>query len=81
MDRPWRDLADSQHEFLLRGKAKGFQGILRHLTSLEEKKYKQYIRVFLRQYQSAMTCTSCHGARLQPEALNVRIGGPHVPHA
>ena len=78
MDRPWRDLADSQHEFLLRGKAKGFQGILRHLTSLEEKKYKQYIRVFLRQYQSAMTCTSCHGARLQPEALNVRIGGRHI---
>ncbi len=75
LDRPWHDLADSQREFLLRGKAKGFVGIIRHLDSLEEKKYKQYIRVFLRQYQSAMTCTACHGARLQPEALNVRIGG------
>ncbi len=78
MDRPWRDLADSQREFLLRGKAKGFQGIVRHLTALEEKKYKQYIRVFLRQYQSAMTCTACRGAKLQPEALNVRIGGKHI---
>jgi excinuclease ABC subunit A len=78
MDRPWRDLADSQREFLLRGKAKGFQGIVRHLTSLEEKKYKQYIRVFLRQYQSAMTCHACHGAKLQPEALNVRVGGKHI---
>ncbi len=78
MDRAWRDLAERQREFLLRGKAKGFQGIFRHLTSLEEKKYKQYIRVFLRQYQSAMTCRACHGARLQPEALNVRVGGRHI---
>ncbi|MHB8837802.1 MAG: excinuclease ABC subunit UvrA, partial [Gemmatimonadaceae bacterium] len=78
LDRPWRDLADSQRQFLLHGKAKGFQGIVRHLTSLEEKKYKQYIRVFLRQYQSAMTCRSCHGTRLQPEALNVRVGGRHI---
>ncbi len=78
MDRPWRDLADSQREYLLRGKAKGFQGILRHLSGLEEKKYKQYIRVFLRQYQSAMTCTACLGAKLQPEALNVRVGGRHI---
>jgi excinuclease ABC subunit A len=78
MDRPWRDLADSQHAFLLRGKAKGFQGIIRHLEALEEKKYKQYIRVFLRQYQSAMTCTACHGTRLQPDSLNVRIGGRHI---
>ena len=78
MDRPWRDLAESQREFLLRGKAKGFLGIVRHLTSLEEKKYRQYIRVFLRQYQSAMTCGACHGAKLQPEALNVRVGGRHI---
>ena len=78
MDRPWRDLAESQHEFLLRGKAKGFQGIIKHLVGLEEKKYKQYIRVFLRQYQTAQTCASCHGTKLQPEALNVRIGGRHI---
>jgi excinuclease ABC subunit A len=75
MDRAWRDLSDRQREFLLRGRTKGFQGILRHLVALEEKKYKQYIRVFLRQYQSAMTCPACHGAKLQPEALNVRVGG------
>ena len=78
MDRPWRDLSDAQHEFLLRGKAKGFLGMIRHLESLEAKKYKQYIRVFLRQYQSAMECHACHGAKLQPEALNVRIGGRHI---
>ncbi len=78
MDRPWRELAAAQHEFLLRGKAKGFQGIVKHLVSLEEKKYKQYIRVFLRQYQTAQTCTACGGTKLQPDALNVRVGGRHI---
>ena len=75
MDRPWRDLSISQRELLLRGKAKGFLGIIRHLESLEPKKYKQYIRVFLRQYQTAQTCATCHGSKLHSDALNVRVGG------
>ncbi len=37
-------------------KAAGYKGILPFLDDLEEKKYKQYIRVFLRQYQTAQEC-------------------------
>ncbi len=52
------------------------QGPLRRhlpfLKGLEEKRYKQYIRVFLRQYQLAHTCTACGGTRLNPDALAVR---------
>src|SRR5471032_1297818 len=73
MHRPWFELSPVQHEKLLRGKAKGFLGIVRHLESLEPKKYKQYIRVFLRQYQTAQTCATCHGTKLQPDALNVKV--------
>ena len=73
MDRPWFELSPVQHEQLLRGKAKGFLGIVRHLESLEPKKYKQYIRVFLRQYQTAQTCATCHGTKLQPDAMNVKV--------
>ncbi len=78
MDRPWFELTPSQQEQLLRGKAKGFLGIVRHLESLEPKKYKQYIRVFLRQYQTAQTCATCHGTKLQPDALNVRVAGRSI---
>jgi hypothetical protein len=39
------------------------------------KRYKQYIRVFLRQYQSPTTCPACRGTKLRPEALRVRVGG------
>ena len=48
------------------------------LKGLEEKRYKQYIRVFLRQYQLAKTCPACGGARLNPDALAVRIGGATI---
>jgi excinuclease ABC subunit A len=81
MDRAWRDLAPAQRESLLRGKAKGFLGVVRHLESLEPKKYKQYIRVFLRRYQTARECPGCHGARLTPDALNVRVGGKSIAAA
>jgi excinuclease ABC subunit A len=78
LDRSWFELSPPQHEQLLRGKAKGFVGIMRHLESLEPKKYKQYIRVFLRQYQTAQTCASCHGTRLQPDALAVKVAGRNI---
>src|SRR5205814_1549926 len=39
---------------------------------------KQYIRVFLRQYQLAKTCPACGGARLKAEALAVRVGGKSI---
>jgi excinuclease ABC subunit A len=45
------------------------------LKELESKRYKQYIRIFLRQYQTAQDCPTCHGAKLQIEALQVRIAG------
>jgi excinuclease ABC subunit A len=78
MDRPWRDLSPAQQEKLLRGKTKGFLGIIRHLESLEPKKYKQYIRVFLRQYQTAQTCSACHGTKLQPDSLNVKVATRNI---
>jgi len=75
MDVPWRDLRPAQREALLRGRARGYKGILPFLADLEEKRYKQYIRVFLRQYQSARECPTCHGTKLKAEALQVRIDG------
>ena len=78
IDEPWRALRPDQREELLHGKARGYKGIFPFLKDLEEKRYKQYIRVFLRQYQSARECPSCHGAKLQPEALRVRLAGRSI---
>ncbi len=74
---PWRDLREDQRHTLLHapigGRTKPYVGIFPFLKRLEAKRYKQYIRVFLRQYQSAQVCPSCQGAKLQPDALHVRI--------
>jgi excinuclease ABC subunit A len=75
MDVRWCELNGDQRRELLHGRARGYKGIFPFLHDLENKRYKQYIRVFLRQYQSARECPSCHGAKLQPEALRVRVAG------
>ncbi len=71
---PWAKLSAPIKRELLYGKQGRFLGVFPFLTSLEEKRYKQYIRVFLRQYQLAKECPACGGARLNEQALTVQIG-------
>src|SRR6058998_729240 len=81
LDTAWRDLPERDRHFLLHGAGGRFLGMLPFLERLEAKRYKQYIRVFLRQYQLAKTCPACGGARLKPEALAVRVGGKSIAQA
>ena len=78
MDVPWEKLPRAQRERLLHGSARGFKGIFPFLRDLEEKRYKQYIRVFLRQYQLAQECPVCHGTKLKPDALQVLVAGRNI---
>src|SRR5256885_205559 len=75
LDAPWEDLTGKARHFLLNGASGRFLGMLPFLQRLEAKRYKQYIRVFLRQYQLAKVCPACDGARLKPETLAVHVGG------
>src|SRR5712692_5671111 len=81
LDAPWREVPARDRQFLLRNKGGRYLGIFPFLERLEEKRYKQYIRVFLRQYQLAKTCPSCAGARLKPESLAVRVAGKTIAEA
>jgi excinuclease ABC subunit A len=80
VDTPWADLAEEVRGTLLHG-TRGFVGAIPFLRSREEKRYKQYIRVYLRQYQSAQPCPDCGGRKLRAEALNVRVGGLDIAAA
>ena len=73
---PWEELDPDFRETVLHaeGKRRSFRGVIPFLVSKEAKRYKQYIRVFLRQYQSPVACRSCGRARIRPEALRVRVG-------
>ncbi|MEE8572238.1 MAG: excinuclease ABC subunit A, partial [Gemmatimonadota bacterium] len=74
---PWRELPEEIRDLLMYGGPQ-FVGMIPFLRSRERKRYKQYIRVFLRQYQLPRTCGLCEGARLRPEALHVRVGGSTI---
>ncbi len=78
LDTPWERLSASARAKLLNTRGRGYKGIVPFLEDLEEKKYKQYIRVFLRQYQTARECPQCHGTKLKPEALQVRVAGEAI---
>jgi excinuclease ABC subunit A len=78
MDTPWQSLPKAQREKLLHASSRGYKGIFPFLRDLEEKRYKQYIRVFLRQYQTAQECPTCHGTKLKPESLQVQVGGRNI---
>jgi len=73
----WKSLPESFREEVLFGR-EHFQGVVPFLESRESKRYKQYIRVFLRQYQTPRNCSHCGGTRLRPEALYVQVGGERI---
>jgi len=81
LDVSWQDIPARERQFLLHNTSGRYLGMLPFLERLEEKRYKQYIRVFLRQYQLAKTCPGCGGARLKPESLAVRVAGKTIADA
>ncbi|HEY6090395.1 MAG TPA: excinuclease ABC subunit UvrA [Gemmatimonadales bacterium] len=81
LDVSWKDIPARDRHFLLHNTSGRYLGMFPFLERLEEKRYKQYIRVFLRQYQLAKTCPDCAGARLKPEALAVRVAGKTIAEA
>jgi excinuclease ABC subunit A len=80
-DAPWSTLSAPARRLLLHGKSGRFLGIFPFLKRLERKRYKQYVRVFLRQYQMATECPACGGRRLRPEALAVLVGDQGIGSA
>jgi len=78
----WEDLpAEARRTLLYGGSREGvsFEGVIPFLDSLTRKKYKAYIRFFLRRYQSYRLCPECGGSRLRPAASWVRVGEATLP--
>ncbi|MFL5815355.1 MAG: excinuclease ABC subunit UvrA [Bdellovibrionia bacterium] len=77
----YNELTPAQRKLLWNGSPddKTFPGIMGCFEDLKGYKYKLHIRVFIRRYQSQSLCSVCHGARLKPEALAVKVGGGNSP--
>jgi excinuclease ABC subunit A len=76
---PWKEMKPTHRSFVMEGEPgygaegrswpKGWYGVRRFFKWLEENTYKMHVRVFLSRYRAYVPCPSCHGNRLQPEAL------------
>jgi excinuclease ABC subunit A len=74
LDTPWRDLPEEDRRWIRDGDEE-YEGIAGFFRSLEKKKYKVHVRVFLSRYRGYVTCPECEGTRLRREARDVRVGG------
>ncbi len=74
LDAAIRDLTEKEWRFLINGDQSfiGLRGFVKHL---EKKTHSFSVRYFLDKYRGYVTCPSCGGARLRPEALAVQIDG------
>src|SRR5438874_7734698 len=73
-ESPWEKLPAATREFVYAGVG-SFPGIHGFFEEVESYRYKLHVRVFLSRYRSQSMCRICHGARLKPAALAVRIAG------
>lgn len=57
---------------------KPFEGVIPNMERRWRETDSAWVREDFERYQSATACESCHGHRLKPEALAVKIAGKHI---
>lgn len=74
---PFKALPKDMQRLLWEGD-KSFDGINDFFEYLEGKRYKLHVRVFLSRYRTPFDCPGCHGSRLKPDALFVKVAGHDI---
>jgi excinuclease ABC subunit A len=78
----WRELISISHKADVNVEVPygygDFIGINRFFADLEKQTYKLHYRVMLSRFRGYTTCPKCHGSRLRPSALNVRVAGKTI---
>ncbi|NJL18269.1 MAG: excinuclease ABC subunit A, partial [Nitrospira sp.] len=77
---PFMSLPQDTQRLLWEGE-KSFDGINDFFEYLEGKRYKLHVRVMLSRYRTPFDCPSCHGTRLKPGALFVKIASTDIHSA
>ncbi len=92
---PWKDLPESAKQVILYGSGnicvpmyysrfvseKPFEGVIPNMERRFLETDSSWVREEFSKYQSAAPCEFCHGKRLRPEALAVKIGGLDIMDA
>ncbi|MDF0643426.1 MAG: excinuclease ABC subunit UvrA [Nitrospira sp.] len=76
---PFKNLSQAIRDLLWKGD-KSFDGINDFFKYMEGKRYKLHVRVLLSRYRTPVSCPSCHGSRLRPQARFVKVGDKDIHH-
>ncbi|EMF0048029.1 excinuclease ABC subunit UvrA [Enterococcus hirae] len=55
-----------------------FEGVLKNIKRRYHDTNSDFTREQMRQYMTELTCQTCHGYRLNPQALSVQINGTNI---
>ncbi len=58
-----------------------FEGVLHQLERRYKETDSEYVREEIEQYMTSAPCPDCHGTRLKPESLSVKVGGLNIAEA
>ncbi len=77
IDAPYRELDDDFKRAIWEGEGDyiGVEGFFDYLSS---KAYKMHYRIYRARFRGYSPCPDCHGYRLRPEALYVKVGGKNI---
>ena len=79
VDVPFASLSAAQIERLIDGDSgAGFGGLKGFFRALESHTHRLKDRLFVSRFRRLEDCPACHGARLRPEALAVKIEGQNI---
>jgi excinuclease ABC subunit A len=62
----------------VRDKDMYYEGVINNIGRRYRETSSDYIREQMSEYMMQQPCPTCHGHRLRPEALAVKIGGKHI---
>ena len=75
--KAYRELSEEHKNMLWHG-TEYFGGIDQFFAMVGENTYKIQYRVMLSRYRGKTTCPTCHGSRLKPEALYVKVADTSI---
>ncbi|MBV9573863.1 MAG: excinuclease ABC subunit A, partial [Acidobacteriales bacterium] len=80
LSTPFEQFPPKIQNLLLYGEAgksgkSGFRGVMGYLTRALEESTSEGYREWLLEFMSATECPACHGKRLRPESLAVKVNG------
>ena len=84
LDTPWVQLPEEVKQGILygmKGRVRTFEGVIPNMERRFMETSSDWMREELSKYQTNAVCESCHGERLRPEALLVKINGKTISEA